>query len=62
MTPIPPYFQSQMEEQQKWDDGFKAGIAEVVNSLAESASSEELDGSTQDWVKDFTDKMTKKYL
>jgi hypothetical protein len=62
MTPTPPYFQSQMEEQKKWDDGFRAGVAEVVSALSENVSSEDLEGPTRDWVKDFNDKVSKKYL
>ncbi len=62
MTPTPPYFQSQMEEQKKWDDGFKAGVAEVVAALGESVSSDDLEGPTKDWVKDFKAKISKKYL
>lgn len=62
MTPTPPYFQSQMEEQKKWDDGFKAGVAEVIAVLADSVSSEDLEGPTKDWTKDFGDKISNKYL
>lgn len=62
MTPTPPYFQSQMEEQKKWDSGFKAGVAEVVAALEESVSAKDLEGPTKDWVKDFSAKVSKKYL
>ena len=62
MTPTPPYFLAQMEEQKKWDDGFKAGVAEVVYALSENASSEDLESPTKDWVKDFSEKMSSKYL
>jgi hypothetical protein len=62
MTPTPPYFLAQMEEQKKWDDGFKAGVAEVVHALAESVSTEDLESPTKDWVKDFSDKISSKYL
>jgi hypothetical protein len=51
-----------MEEQKKWDAGFKAGVAEVVAILEESVSSEDLESPTKDWVKDFSDKVSKKYL
>jgi hypothetical protein len=51
-----------MEEQKKWDDGFRAGVAEVVSALSENVSSEDLEGPTRDWVKDFNDKVSKKYL
>ena len=62
MTPTPPYFQSQMEEQKKWEDGFKAGIQEVVTSLQENASAEDVELAINNWVKDFNDKLAKKYL
>jgi hypothetical protein len=51
-----------MEEQKKWDAGFKAGVAEVVSALAENASSQDLEAPTKDWVKDFNEKISKKYL
>ena len=62
MTPTPPYFQSQMEEQKKWDDGFKAGVAEVLHALSENVSDEDLASPTKDWVKDFSNRFSKKYL
>jgi hypothetical protein len=51
-----------MEEQKKWDAGFKAGVAEVVAALGDSVSSEDLEGPTKEWVKDFSAKVSKKYL
>jgi hypothetical protein len=51
-----------MEEQKKWDAGFKAGVAEVIHALEEGASSEDLESPTKDWVKDFSNKVSKKYL
>jgi|TARA_R110000782_G_scaffold155051_5_gene247344 hypothetical protein len=62
MTSIPPYFAAQMEESKKWDNGFRAGIAEVLDDLAELTASDEVDESVKDWAKDFGDKVTKKYL
>jgi hypothetical protein len=51
-----------MEEQKKWDDGFKAGVAEVLHTLSESVSDEDLASPTKDWVKDFSNRFSKKYL
>lgn len=34
MTSLPPYFQSSIE-QQKWEDGFKAGLKENVSDIAD---------------------------
>jgi hypothetical protein len=62
MTPTPPYFLAQMQEQKKWDDGFKAGAQEIIVALEESTSSEDMEGPTKEWVKDFSAKVTKKYL
>lgn len=62
MTPTPPYFIAQMEEQKKWDDGFKAGISEVLHALEESVNGEDLESPTKDWVIDFSQKLTNKYL
>jgi hypothetical protein len=62
MTPTPPYFKSQMEEQKKWDAGFKAGIQEVVTALEESSSAEDLESPTKEWLKDFSNKVSNKYL
>lgn len=34
MTNLPPHFQSKLEHQQ-WEDGFKAGLKENVNDIAD---------------------------
>ncbi len=62
MTPTPPYFLAQMEEQKQWNDGFKAGIAEVLNALTESRSEADLEAPTKDWVSEFAQKISNKYL
>lgn len=62
MTKIPPYFVTQMEEQKKWDDGFKAGISEVLHSLTELSSSDDLEGPTKEWIEDFNKKILNKYI
>jgi hypothetical protein len=62
MTPIPPYFQSQMDEQKKWDAGFKAGIAEVIDKLDSSLNSDELDGPTKEWLENFSKTVSRVYL
>jgi hypothetical protein len=51
-----------MEEQKKWNDGLKAGVAEVVAALSESVLAEDLESPTKNWVKDFNDKFSRKYL
>lgn len=62
MTPTPPYFITQMEDQKKWDDGFKAGITEVLTALSEGASESTIDDSTKTWISDFSQKFSNKYL
>ena len=37
MTSLPPYFQSSIE-QQKWEDGFKAGLKENTSEIAAIAA------------------------
>jgi hypothetical protein len=51
-----------MEDQKKWDEGFKAGIAEVLNALDDTATSSDLEGPTKDWVNEFKQKISNKYL
>jgi hypothetical protein len=51
-----------MEEQKKWDAGFKAGIQEVITALEEKSSAKDLESPTKEWVKDFSDKVSNKYL
>lgn len=62
MTPTPPYFLAQMEEQKKWDDGFKAGISEVLTALKESVDYDDVASPTANWVAEFAEKLTNKYL
>lgn len=63
MTNHPPMFASQAAEQGKWDEGFKAGISEVLHELASAVEkSSDLEAPTKDWVSDLSVKITKKYL
>ena len=62
MPKIPPYFATQMQEQKKWDDGFKAGIAEVLSALEEGTVNTDLEAPTKDWVHEFKQKISNKYL
>lgn len=63
MTNHPPVFASQAAEQKKWDDGFKAGIAEVLHELEGAVEkSSDLEGPTKEWVAELSTKLTKKYL
>lgn len=62
MTNHPPMFAREAEDQGKWDEGFKAGIAEVLHELESAASSTNLEAPTKEWVQDLSVKLTRKYL
>jgi hypothetical protein len=55
-------FASQIAEQNLWDEGFKAGIAEVLHELAtESADADTTDAPTEEWVSDFSEKLSRRF-
>ena len=63
MTNHPPMFAREAEDQSKWDEGFKAGIAEVLHELETAVEgSQDLEGPTKMWVRDLSTKITQKYL
>jgi len=63
MTNHPPMFASQAADQKKWDEGFKAGIAEVLHELSSAAEKNaDLEAPTKAWVDDLATKITQKYL
>ena len=63
MTNHPPMFAREAEEQSKWNEGFKAGISEVLYELeAAVEKTEDLEGPTKTWVKELSAKITQKYL
>ncbi len=62
MTNHPPMFARQAEDQGKWDEGFKAGIAEVLHELESATDTSDLEAPTKAWVKDLSDKLSRKYL
>lgn len=62
MVSHPPMFSRQAEEQDRWDDGFKAGLKEVLDELAKAASLDDLASPTHEWVKEFSLKIENKYL
>lgn len=62
MTNHPPMFAREAEEQSKWNDGFKAGIAEVIHEMESAvAKVEDLEGPTKQWIAEFSSKLIKKY-
>lgn len=63
MSPsIPPYFQAQKEEQEKWDAGFRAGVQEVLDALQNKQTDETWDGPSQEWLDDLVKKMKNTYF
>ncbi len=63
MTYHPPMFAREAEEQSKWDEGFKAGISEVLHELESAVKSDvDLEGSTKEWVSELATKLQRKYL
>lgn len=48
MTSLPPYFQSKLEND-KWEDGFKAGLKELVAEL-EVLKEETTDAATAEKI------------
>jgi hypothetical protein len=62
MVSHPPMFSRQVEEQDRWDDGFKAGLKEALDELAKAASLDDLASPTHEWVKEFSLKIENKYL
>lgn len=64
MTNHPPMFARQIEEQNSWNDGFKAGIKEVLDELSKASSfaEEDLESPTTSWARDFALKIEQKYL
>ena len=62
MTNHPPMFAREAEEQGKWDEGFKAGISEVLSALDDARKDDDLEAPTKQWVDDFKQKVSNKYL
>jgi hypothetical protein len=55
-------FAREAEEQGKWNDGFKAGIAEVIHEMETAIDKvDDLEGPTKQWVSEFSAKLSKKY-
>lgn len=62
MTHHPPMFAREAEDQGKWDEGFKAGVKEVLHELETAISETDLEGPTREWVQDLSTKLSTKYL
>lgn len=63
MTNHPPMFASQAADQKKWDEGFKAGIAEALHELSSATEkNNDLEAPTKAWVEELSTKINQKYL
>jgi len=62
MTSHPPMFSSDKKEQKEWDDGFKAGVAEVLHELESAVEVADLESPTTAWVQELSQKLIKKYV
>jgi hypothetical protein len=51
-----------MNKKSEWDEGFIAGVKEVINYLEESVKDQDSEGPTQRWVAEAKIKLTNKYL
>ena len=62
MTNHPPMFAREAEEQSKWNEGFKAGVKEVLHELQNAVDESDLEGPTREWVEELSAKTSSKYI
>jgi len=62
MTNHPPMFAREAEEQSKWNEGFKAGVKEVLHELQNAIDDSDLEGPTRKWVEELSIKTSSKYI
>lgn len=62
--PYFPYFSSGeiVNPKSEWDEGFIAGVKEIISYLEESAKDQDLEGPTQRWVAEAKIRLSNKYL
>ena len=61
MVMHPPAFASQKEEQDKWNEGFVAGVKEVLHELESKLDAEDPGGPTRKWVEETSAKLLNRY-
>lgn len=62
MVSHPPMFESQIAEQNLWNEGFKAGIAEVLHELDSVTVDAPTSGEpTKEWVAEFSEKLSRRF-
>jgi hypothetical protein len=62
MVMHPPAFATQKEEQEKWNEGFVAGVKEVIHYLEETIDTDDSQGPTRKWVEETKAKLINKYI
>ena len=58
----PPAFATQAEEQAKWNEGFVAGVKEVLHEIENQLDAEDPQGPTRKWVEETSAKLLNKYV
>ena len=58
----PPAFATQAEEQAKWNEGFVAGVKEVLHEIEATLDPNDPEGPTRKWVEETTAKLQNKYI
>ena len=62
MVMHPPAFSSQAEEQAKWDEGFVAGVKEVLHEIESTLDAHDPESPTRKWVEELSVKVQNKYI
>lgn len=62
MVSHPPMFASQIAEEKVWEDGFKAGVSEVLHELDSASVDATTEGApTREWVVQFSEKLSRRF-
>lgn len=62
MVMHPPAFASQAEEQAKWNEGFVAGVKEVLHELENAVDDGDNESPTKEWVSNLSIRLQNKYI
>lgn len=62
MVMHPPAFAAQAEEQAKWNEGFVAGVKEVLHEIESKIDVNDPEGPTRKWVEETAAKIQNKYI
>lgn len=61
MVMHPPAFASQKEELDKWNEGFVAGVKEVLHEIENSLDANDPESPTRKWVEETSAKLLNRY-